>query len=97
MRPELILRRFDQAAYLQIAAELLRLSAENERLAAELEAAKADAARNFSAWMDAEAWAESWRDDALKFQLDLCERDGGEPAIDQNGHLHVVMQHAEGA
>lgn len=95
MRAETILIRLDKVAYQQMAAELLRLAAENERLQRELDRAEAHAARNFAAWQEAEESAEHWREDAFKFQTALCERDGGQPAIDPAGRLHIAPVQGE--
>lgn len=76
--------RLDREAIDQLRAEVARLAAENERLEADLEQARAQLAT-------AEDWAESWRNDALDFQLQLCEAAGGKPGITQSGQLVVTQ------
>lgn len=74
-----ILRRWDRIAFSQLAENAARLAVENETLAAALyrESARAD---------DAEAWAESWRNDFLA----LCEDRGDTPGITVSGALVAV-------
>lgn len=38
----------------------------------------------------AESWCDAWRDDALRFQQQLCEHTGGEPGMTADGALVVV-------
>lgn len=38
----------------------------------------------------AESWCDAWRDDALRFQQQLCDRTGGEPGMTVDGALVVV-------
>ena len=71
-----IRRRLDAIAIDQLRAEVSRLAEENEELRKQL------------AW--AEQAAEAWRDDALNFQMELCEHSGGTPGITQTGALVVV-------
>lgn len=69
-------RRFDRDALDQLRAEVARLAAENDRL------------RNEVIYF--EDLAESWRGDAIEFQIALCKRNGSSPGIDVDGHLRVV-------
>jgi len=75
--PRAVLRQLDAIAIDQLCAEVARLAVENERLRVEL------------AW--AEDAADSWRDDALRIQEQLCEQTGARPGITIDGEL-VVMQ-----
>ena len=38
----------------------------------------------------AETWCDAWRDDAMRFQMALCERDDGQPAMRMDGSLAVI-------
>lgn len=76
-------RRFDQQALEQLRTEVSRLAAEND----ELRALK-DQLRE--ALAEEQYQSDLWRKDALDFQLQLCERTGGQPGIDINGHLRIV-------
>jgi hypothetical protein len=69
-------RKLDAIALPQLRHECARLIAENERLRADLEVA--------------ERVAESWRDDALRMQNELCASSGGSPGITVDGTLLVV-------
>jgi len=60
----------------QLRAECSRLAVENEQLRVELY------------W--AEKSAESWQEDALRFQEELCVATGGEPGLTVDGALVVV-------
>lgn len=75
--------RFDRQAIEQLRAEVVRLAAENERLAKDNE-------RLMGLWEQAERWADSWREDALDMQLQLCERTNSAPGLTISGHLTAV-------
>lgn len=68
-----ILRRWDRIAYAQLCEAAARLADENETLRTELGNAYSD--------------AESWRDDALRLQDELCDATGSAPGITQSGQL----------
>lgn len=78
-----IARRLDALALEQLRATAAALIEENDRLRASLERAEARAD-------NAEEAAYSWRDDALRFQLELCEREGGAPGLTIDGGLVIV-------
>lgn len=72
--------RFDRAALAQLRDEVARLAAENERLLGKIEQLD-------RLYQDAEQWAESWRNDALDFQLQLCELTHSKPGLTRAGTL----------
>ena len=83
-------RRFDQQALEQLRAEVSRLAAENERLVQHQAVLRDDLALAQRAQAQAEEDCDLWRQDALDFQLALCDRTGGQPGLDIDGHLRVV-------
>lgn len=73
-----IRRRLDAIAIEHLRNEVQSLAMENEELREQLYLA--------------EQSAEAWRDDALNFQIELCDRDGGSPGMTRDGSLVVVPQ-----
>ncbi|MBK0011109.1 hypothetical protein [Stenotrophomonas sp. S41] len=71
-----VLRRLDRLAFSQLCAEAARLAVENEELRQQL-------------WL-AEHAAQSWQEDAMTLQQDLCEATGGRPGLTVDGCLVVV-------
>ena len=78
-----IARRLDAIAIQQLRDECARLAREVDRLDAENEQLRKEAY-----WADQAA--ESWRDDALRLQEDLCTLTGGKPGITVDGALVVA-------
>lgn len=78
-----IVRRLDSMAIDQLRAECSRLAVENEQLRDELY------------W--SEKSAESWQEDAERFQEELCAKTGGEPGLTVNGALVVVAAVSQAA
>lgn len=76
-----LFRRFDAIAHEQLCAEVVRLGAEIEQLREELY------------W--AQRSAESWQEDALRFQEDLIKQNGGSPGLTMSGALVVVPMSKE--
>lgn len=72
-----IARRLDAIALQQLREECARLATENDQLRKDLY------------W--AEQSAESWRDDAMRLQEDLCAQTGGVPGITIDGSLVVAQ------
>jgi SMC interacting uncharacterized protein involved in chromosome segregation len=78
-----IQRRLDSIAIQQLRDEVARLATENDQLREQCQRAEtlAEELRDI---------AESWRDDALEMQLELCEQSGGSPGITMGGDLVVI-------
>lgn len=75
--PAQILRKWDVIAALQLIEAAPRLAEELEETRARL--------------YDAENCADFWAEQAQDMQLQLCEREGGEPGITQACQLVVVQ------
>lgn len=76
-------RRLDEHALEQLRAtaaaqseQIDSLQAENTHLRCQLD--------------QTEQWCDGWREDALRFQQQLCERTGGQPGMTMPGALVVV-------
>lgn len=76
-------QRWNQQALEQLRTEVGRLAAENDELRASKDQLR-------EALAEEQHQSDLWRQDALDFQLQLCERTGGQPGIDINGHLRIV-------
>lgn len=73
--------RWDRQAIAQLRAEVTRPGAENDELRGQL--------------YRMEDCAESWREDAMNFPMELCRRSGGEPGITAGGALVIVPTETE--
>lgn len=82
--PTRILRKWDAIAARQLCEAAAEQSALIDRLRLDLDDARDEARR-------ADECAESWRDDALRMQEQLCEMTGGQPGLTQQGELVVVQ------
>lgn len=74
-------KRLDAIAIQQLRNEVAELAGRVEKL-------EADNQRLYSHAVDAEEWAEQWRDDFMQLQLESYPDDS--PGITQSGHLVVV-------
>lgn len=79
---EKLQKRLDAEALEQLRAEVAALAGQVEKLEAENQ-------RLYNRAVEAQEWADQWRDDFMELQLSLYPDD--EPGITQSGHL-VVMR-----